>query len=143
MWADLAGFILPGPLSGKVTVPLDLFRKQPSGQHSFALHSGARESSSEPGPGLGSISAEVLLGLGVWGASFTSGSVWECSSRALDLWLSQSGLFCLRDICVLSKELTLEFGSAKTLKEYQLEIVSFLLDQASEVVFFCLLSSLL
>lgn len=64
MWADLAGFILPGPLSGKVTVPLDLFRKQPSGQHSFALHSGARESSSEPGPGLGSISAEVLLGLG-------------------------------------------------------------------------------
>ncbi|XP_056354563.1 C2 domain-containing protein 2 isoform X2 [Oenanthe melanoleuca] len=46
---------LDSPLSGKVTVPLDLFRKQPSGQHSFAL-SGARESSSEPG--LGSISAE-------------------------------------------------------------------------------------
>ncbi|NXO06409.1 C2CD2 protein, partial [Oriolus oriolus] len=49
---------LDSPLSGKVTVPLDLFRKQPSGQHSFALTSGARESSSEPGPGLGSISAE-------------------------------------------------------------------------------------
>ncbi|NXC79476.1 C2CD2 protein, partial [Cercotrichas coryphoeus] len=46
---------LDSPLSGKVTVPLDLFRKQPSGQHSFAL-SRARESSSEPG--LGSISAE-------------------------------------------------------------------------------------
>ncbi|NWH87117.1 C2CD2 protein, partial [Aegithalos caudatus] len=40
---------LDSPLFGKVTVPLDLFRKQPSGQHSFAL-------SSEPG--LGSISAE-------------------------------------------------------------------------------------
>ncbi|XP_048146449.1 C2 domain-containing protein 2 isoform X1 [Corvus hawaiiensis] len=49
---------LDSPFSGKVTVPLDLFRKQPSGQHSFALHSEARESSSEPGPGLGSISAE-------------------------------------------------------------------------------------
>ncbi|NXE40463.1 C2CD2 protein, partial [Ptilorrhoa leucosticta] len=49
---------LDSPLSGKVTVPLDLFRKQPSGQHSFALNSGAGESSSEPGPGLGSISAE-------------------------------------------------------------------------------------
>ncbi|NWS33009.1 C2CD2 protein, partial [Polioptila caerulea] len=47
---------LDSPLSGKVTVPLDLFRKQPSGQHSFALSSGARESSLEPG--LGSISAE-------------------------------------------------------------------------------------
>ncbi|NXO27404.1 C2CD2 protein, partial [Cisticola juncidis] len=47
---------LDSPLSGKVTVPLDLFRKQPCGQHSFALSSGARESSSEPG--LGSISAE-------------------------------------------------------------------------------------
>ncbi|KAM7065876.1 C2 domain-containing protein 2 isoform 3-T3 [Acridotheres tristis] len=47
---------LDSPFSGKVTVPLDLFRKQPSGQHSFALTSGARESSSEPG--LGSISAE-------------------------------------------------------------------------------------
>uniref|UniRef100_A0A8C3VB78 C2 calcium dependent domain containing 2 n=1 Tax=Catharus ustulatus TaxID=91951 RepID=A0A8C3VB78_CATUS len=55
IWADLADFILAGPLSGKVTVPLDLFRKQPSGQHSFAL-SRARESSSEPE--LGSISAE-------------------------------------------------------------------------------------
>ncbi|NXE93078.1 C2CD2 protein, partial [Menura novaehollandiae] len=49
---------LDSPLSPKVTVPLDLFRKQPSGQHSFALSSGARESSSEPGPGLGSITAE-------------------------------------------------------------------------------------
>ncbi|NXU08194.1 C2CD2 protein, partial [Pardalotus punctatus] len=49
---------LDSPLSGKVTVPLDLFRKQPSGQHSFALSRGSRESSSEPGPGLGSISAE-------------------------------------------------------------------------------------
>ncbi|NWW19180.1 C2CD2 protein, partial [Falcunculus frontatus] len=48
---------LDSPLSGKVTVPLDLFRKQPSGQHSFALSSEAGESSSEPGPGLGSISA--------------------------------------------------------------------------------------
>ncbi|TRZ12671.1 hypothetical protein HGM15179_014430 [Zosterops borbonicus] len=47
---------LDSPLSGKVTVPLDLFRKQPSGQHSFALSSGTRESSSEPG--LGSITAE-------------------------------------------------------------------------------------
>ncbi|NWU01033.1 C2CD2 protein, partial [Urocynchramus pylzowi] len=43
---------LDSPLSWQVSVPLDLFRKQPSGQHSFAL------SSSEPGPGLGSISAE-------------------------------------------------------------------------------------
>ncbi|XP_039912306.1 C2 domain-containing protein 2 isoform X1 [Hirundo rustica] len=41
---------LDSPSCGKVTVPLDLFRKQPCGQHSFAL------SSSEPG--LGSISAE-------------------------------------------------------------------------------------
>ncbi|NWZ64710.1 C2CD2 protein, partial [Acrocephalus arundinaceus] len=47
---------LDSPLPGKVTVPLDLFRKQPCGQHSFALSSGAGESSSEPG--LGSISAE-------------------------------------------------------------------------------------
>ncbi|NWI86416.1 C2CD2 protein, partial [Pitta sordida] len=46
------------PLSPKVTVPLDLFRKQPSGQQSFALSSEASEGSSEPGPGLGSISAE-------------------------------------------------------------------------------------
>uniref|UniRef100_A0A8C4XR65 C2 calcium dependent domain containing 2 n=1 Tax=Falco tinnunculus TaxID=100819 RepID=A0A8C4XR65_FALTI len=41
-----------------VTVPLDLFRKQPSGQQSFALNSRAGESSPEPGPRLGSISAE-------------------------------------------------------------------------------------
>ncbi|XP_066033208.1 C2 domain-containing protein 2 [Chamaea fasciata] len=50
---------LDSPLSGKVTVPLDLFRKQPSGQHSFALSSAARESSSEPG--LGSITAEFTF----------------------------------------------------------------------------------
>ncbi|NXY68685.1 C2CD2 protein, partial [Glareola pratincola] len=49
---------LDRPLSAKVTVPLDLFRKQPSGQQSFALNSGASEGSSELGPGLGSISAE-------------------------------------------------------------------------------------
>ncbi|KFQ37609.1 C2 domain-containing protein 2, partial [Mesitornis unicolor] len=49
---------LDSPLSAKVTVPLDLFRKQPSGQQSFALNSGASESSPEPGPGLGSFSAE-------------------------------------------------------------------------------------
>ncbi|KFO03943.1 C2 domain-containing protein 2, partial [Balearica regulorum gibbericeps] len=49
---------LDSPLSAKVTVPLDLFRKQPSGQQSFALNSRASESSLEPGPGLGSISAE-------------------------------------------------------------------------------------
>ncbi|NXJ93807.1 C2CD2 protein, partial [Corythaixoides concolor] len=49
---------LDRPLSAKVTVPLDLFRKQPFGQQSFALNSWASESSSEPGPGLGSISAE-------------------------------------------------------------------------------------
>ncbi|XP_074458663.1 C2 domain-containing protein 2 isoform X1 [Larus michahellis] len=49
---------LDRPLSAKVTVPLDLFRKQPSGQQSFALNSRASEGSSEPGPGLGSISAE-------------------------------------------------------------------------------------
>ncbi|XP_053791938.1 C2 domain-containing protein 2 isoform X2 [Vidua chalybeata] len=47
---------LDSALSGQVTVPLDLFRKQPSGQHSFALSSGAGESGSEPG--LASISAE-------------------------------------------------------------------------------------
>ncbi|NXO02496.1 C2CD2 protein, partial [Rhinopomastus cyanomelas] len=41
-------------LSAKATVPLDLFRKQPSGQQNFALNSGASGS----GPGLGSISAE-------------------------------------------------------------------------------------
>uniref|UniRef100_A0A8B9FV15 C2 calcium dependent domain containing 2 n=1 Tax=Amazona collaria TaxID=241587 RepID=A0A8B9FV15_9PSIT len=49
---------LDSPLSAKVTVPLDLFRKQPSGQQSFALNSRASESSPEPGPGLGSITAE-------------------------------------------------------------------------------------
>ncbi|XP_009998756.1 PREDICTED: C2 domain-containing protein 2 [Chaetura pelagica] len=49
---------LDRPLSAKVTVPLDLFRKQPSGQQSFALSSRASESSPEPGPRLGSISAE-------------------------------------------------------------------------------------
>ncbi|XP_030139579.4 C2 domain-containing protein 2 isoform X2 [Taeniopygia guttata] len=43
---------------GQVTVPLDLFRKQPCGQHSFALSRVTGESSSEPDPGLGSISAE-------------------------------------------------------------------------------------
>ncbi|NXQ16761.1 C2CD2 protein, partial [Peucedramus taeniatus] len=47
---------LDSPLSGQVTVPLDLFRKQPCGQHSFALSSRAGESSSEPG--LASITAE-------------------------------------------------------------------------------------
>ncbi|NXG35322.1 C2CD2 protein, partial [Dromaius novaehollandiae] len=45
-------------LSARATVPLDLFRKQPSGQQSFALNSQASESSPELGPGLGSISAE-------------------------------------------------------------------------------------
>ncbi|NXE49835.1 C2CD2 protein, partial [Casuarius casuarius] len=45
-------------LSARATVPLDLFRKQPSGQQSFALNSQASESSAELGPGLGSISAE-------------------------------------------------------------------------------------
>ncbi|XP_051481194.1 C2 domain-containing protein 2 isoform X2 [Apus apus] len=49
---------LDRPLSAKVTVPLDLFRKQPSGQQSFALNSRASESSPEMGPRLGSISAE-------------------------------------------------------------------------------------
>ncbi|NWI52534.1 C2CD2 protein, partial [Calyptomena viridis] len=49
---------MDSPLFPKVTVPLDLFRKQPSGQQSFALSSEASEDSLEPGPGLGSISAE-------------------------------------------------------------------------------------
>ncbi|NXH12969.1 C2CD2 protein, partial [Bucco capensis] len=49
------------PLSTKVTVPLDLFRKQPSGQQSFALNSSTSESSPEQGPGLGSISAEFFF----------------------------------------------------------------------------------
>ncbi|KAF1458100.1 C2 domain-containing protein 2, partial [Pygoscelis antarcticus] len=53
--------VTDGPLSAKVTVPLDLFRKQPSGQQSFALNSRASESSSEPGPGLGSVSAEFFF----------------------------------------------------------------------------------
>ncbi|XP_074955621.1 C2 domain-containing protein 2 [Phalacrocorax aristotelis] len=52
---------LDSPLSAKVTVPLDLFRKQPSGQQSFALNSRASESSSELGPRLGSISAEFFF----------------------------------------------------------------------------------
>ncbi|KAM6293211.1 C2 domain-containing protein 2 [Porphyrio hochstetteri] len=52
---------LDSPLSAKVTVPLDLFRKQPSGQQSFALNSWATESSLEPGPRLGSISAEFFF----------------------------------------------------------------------------------
>ncbi|NXY90883.1 C2CD2 protein, partial [Alcedo cyanopectus] len=50
---------LDSPLSAKVTIPLDLFRKQPSGQQSFALRSS--ESSPEPGPRLGSISAEFAF----------------------------------------------------------------------------------
>ncbi|XP_068770899.1 C2 domain-containing protein 2 isoform X2 [Struthio camelus] len=45
-------------LSARATVPLDLFRKQPSGQQSFALNGWASDSSPELGPGLGSISAE-------------------------------------------------------------------------------------
>ncbi|KAK2544893.1 C2cd2 [Columba livia] len=52
---------LDSPLSATATVPLDLFRKQPSGQQSFALSSRASESSPEPGPGLGSISAEFFF----------------------------------------------------------------------------------
>uniref|UniRef100_A0A8B9UK70 C2 calcium dependent domain containing 2 n=1 Tax=Anas zonorhyncha TaxID=75864 RepID=A0A8B9UK70_9AVES len=48
-------------LSSKATVPLDLFRKQPSGQQSFALNSTASESSPELGPRLGSISAEFFF----------------------------------------------------------------------------------
>lgn len=67
-----------------MTVPLDLFRKQPSGQQSFALNSGAGESSSEPGPRLGSISAEVLLHLD----GFTMDLIlWEVLANArLILW---------------------------------------------------------
>ncbi|XP_064008638.1 C2 domain-containing protein 2 isoform X1 [Pogoniulus pusillus] len=48
---------LEHPLSAKATIPLDLFRKQPSGQQSFALNK-TSDSSPEPGLGLGSISAE-------------------------------------------------------------------------------------
>lgn len=66
MSADLFLFFLNlfllGSLSSKATVPLDLFRKQPSGQQSFALNSTASESSPELGPRLGSISAEVWPG---------------------------------------------------------------------------------
>ncbi|NXI42540.1 C2CD2 protein, partial [Galbula dea] len=65
------------PLSSKVTVPLDLFRKQPSGQQSFALKSSTSESSPEPGAGLGSISAEF---------SFLEPSefkLWQVSSAVL------------------------------------------------------------
>eukprot|EP00075_Anas_platyrhynchos_P015087 XP_027304340.1 C2 domain-containing protein 2 isoform X1 [Anas platyrhynchos] len=52
---------LDSSLSSKATVPLDLFRKQPSGQQSFALNSTASESSPELGPRLGSISAEFFF----------------------------------------------------------------------------------
>ncbi|XP_025933545.1 C2 domain-containing protein 2 [Apteryx rowi] len=48
-------------LLAKATVLLDLFRKQPSGQQSFALNSRASESSPELGPGLGSVSAEFFF----------------------------------------------------------------------------------
>ncbi|XP_062455181.1 C2 domain-containing protein 2 isoform X2 [Rhea pennata] len=49
---------LDGSLLARATVPLDLFRKQPTGQQSFVLNSWASESSPELGPELGSISAE-------------------------------------------------------------------------------------
>ncbi|NXL87716.1 C2CD2 protein, partial [Alectura lathami] len=50
---------LDSSVSAKATVPLDLFRKQPSGQQSFALSSSrASDGSPEPGPGPGSITAE-------------------------------------------------------------------------------------
>ncbi|NXX88010.1 C2CD2 protein, partial [Centropus bengalensis] len=49
---------LDRPFSAKVTVSLDLFRKQPCGQQNFVLNSSASESSLEPGSRLGSISAE-------------------------------------------------------------------------------------
>ncbi|XP_050565655.1 C2 domain-containing protein 2 isoform X2 [Cygnus atratus] len=52
---------LDSSLSAMATVPLDLFRKQPSGQQSFALNSTASESSPELGPRLGSISAEFFF----------------------------------------------------------------------------------
>uniref|UniRef100_A0A8B9QAD9 C2 calcium dependent domain containing 2 n=1 Tax=Apteryx owenii TaxID=8824 RepID=A0A8B9QAD9_APTOW len=48
-------------LLAKATVLLDLFRRQPSGQQSFALNSRASESSPELGPGLGSVSAEFFF----------------------------------------------------------------------------------
>lgn len=60
---DFVDFIFLDPLSAKATIPLDLFRKQPSGQQSFALNK-TSDGSPKPGPGLGSISAEVLLCLG-------------------------------------------------------------------------------
>ncbi|XP_021261869.1 C2 domain-containing protein 2 [Numida meleagris] len=47
--------------SAKATVPLDLFRKQPSGRQSFALNSRASDGSPELRPGLGSITAEFLF----------------------------------------------------------------------------------
>uniref|UniRef100_A0A8C9FME1 C2 calcium dependent domain containing 2 n=1 Tax=Pavo cristatus TaxID=9049 RepID=A0A8C9FME1_PAVCR len=47
--------------SARATVPLDLFRKQPSGHQSFALSSRASDGSSELRPGLGSITAEFLF----------------------------------------------------------------------------------
>uniref|UniRef100_A0A8B9QAG1 C2 calcium dependent domain containing 2 n=1 Tax=Apteryx owenii TaxID=8824 RepID=A0A8B9QAG1_APTOW len=50
-----------GSLLAKATVLLDLFRRQPSGQQSFALNSRASESSPELGPGLGSVSAEFFF----------------------------------------------------------------------------------
>ncbi|NXA35746.1 C2CD2 protein, partial [Eudromia elegans] len=45
-------------LLARAAVPLDLFRKQPSGQQSFVLSSQASEGSPELGPGLGSLTAE-------------------------------------------------------------------------------------
>ncbi|NXD07734.1 C2CD2 protein, partial [Nothocercus nigrocapillus] len=45
-------------LLARAAVPLDLFRKQPSGQQSFALSRGASEGSPELGPGAGSLTAE-------------------------------------------------------------------------------------
>ncbi|XP_015738554.1 C2 domain-containing protein 2 isoform X2 [Coturnix japonica] len=47
--------------SARATVPLDLFRKQPSGHQSFALNSRATDGSPELRPGLGSITAEFLF----------------------------------------------------------------------------------
>lgn len=83
---------LPGPLSATATVPLDLFRKQPSGQQSFALSSGASESSPEPGPGLGSISAEVLLRLGGFVVDFLRQEV--LVNTYLVLWTVTRSALC-------------------------------------------------
>uniref|UniRef100_A0A669QY30 C2 calcium dependent domain containing 2 n=1 Tax=Phasianus colchicus TaxID=9054 RepID=A0A669QY30_PHACC len=47
--------------SARAIVPLDLFRKQPSGHQSFALSSRASDGSPELRPGLGSITAEFLF----------------------------------------------------------------------------------